>query len=168
MKILFSAEDIAQCVDNLAKELNSSFSQKPYKAVILLDGALWFAADLLRALPPSEAVLTWKLSSYGCGCTSSGVIRALSPVPDVKDSHILLLDDVLDTGTTLQYAHQQLLEQGALSVTCAVMLDKQGIRTEKLPIHIASAATVPPHFVVGYGLDADGKYRNLPYIAALS
>lgn len=167
MHIVFSAEEIAAAVRRTAGELRAHFGEEePVLVLALLNGALWFAADLLRELPPNFCLETLRVSSYGSGTSSSGQLRFLSPLPEVRGQRVLLLDDVLDTGLTLALLSEQLRRAGARELRTCVAVDK--LERRALPIRPDFAALrVERGFLLGYGMDWDGRYRNLPYIARM-
>jgi hypoxanthine phosphoribosyltransferase len=143
-----------ECIDNDVTNLT---------VVILLKGALLFAADFVRHLDMKIQVECINASSYNGGTESSGVV-ALDHTPDVLNKDILLIDDILDTGLTMRTVRQTLLDAGAASVTTCVLLDKQ-VSDERCDI---TGFDIPNEFVVGYGLDYEGHYRNLPYVGVLN
>lgn len=165
MKTLFTAGEIAAQVSRVAAEVQAHFgTQEPVYVLTLLNGALWFAADLLRCLPPNYIIQTVRVSSYGLNRTSSGRLTWQTPPPDVRGKRVLVADDVLDSGLTLHAVCTALREQGAAEVRTAVAVSKQGCRTIPFEADFAAfhAADV---FLVGYGMDDAERYRNLPYIA---
>ncbi len=167
--VLFPAARIASRVrelaDDIARETDLAGIDE-LTAVVVADGALMFAADLLRALPRPVRFQSVKMSSYGGATHSSGVARLIGPAPEVNGRHVLIVEDILDTGLTLNALHALLLAGGAASVRTAVLLDKPaGRRSPYAADHVGFIC--PDAFVVGYGLDFDGRYRNLPEIGEL-
>lgn len=166
---LFSREQIALRVRELGQQISAGLpaDDTPLVAIILMKGALWFAADLLRHLPPTLRVEPVRVSSYGNERTSSGQLTWHTPCPPCAGCRVLLVDDVLDTGLTLQAVREELLRNGAAQVLTAVAVDKQGARRTAMEADYA-AFRVKSGFLVGYGMDCAESYRNLPYIAELS
>lgn len=166
-KVLISGEAITRRLDEMAQEIQRDFPRDPIVVVALMKGALVFAADLLRRLPRMLELECLSVASYHGGTRSSGRIEFLDrTLPDVRDRRVLLLDDILDSGRTLGAVSQKLVEQGAAEVRSAVLLAKQ--RTREHPIEANHVGfRIEDEFVVGYGLDYRGRYRNLPYIATL-
>lgn len=167
--VLFSAETIGQRITALASEIRVAMGQE-FLIVGLLRGSFVFAADLVRALhragcAPQIDFLT--LSSYGAAKESSGQVDMHRMMSDsVAGKPVLLVDDILESGRTLEAATVWLRDQGAASVEACVLLDKPTGRT--LPIEARFVGfEVPPRFVVGYGLDYAGYYRDLPFIGVL-
>jgi hypoxanthine phosphoribosyltransferase len=171
--VLFSADEIRLTNENIAREIARTYVQQEFTLIALLKGSFVFAADLIRALHhqgcrPQIDFLT--LSSYGDATQSSGVVTMMRELQDkIADKHIVLLDDILETGRTLDYARKLLLDQGAASVRIAVLLDKP---SRHLPEPAIAADfvgfSIPDEFVVGYGLDYAGYYRELPFIGVLA
>lgn len=167
MKILYTAEQVQQAVRRTAGEIERHFGTDEDVTVLpLLNGALWFAADLLRALPSNFLLETARVSSYGTARSSSGTLQWKTPMPEVRGKRVLVLDDVLDTGLTLQEVCRELREAGASEVYTAVLVLKEGC--QKVPFAADfTALTAPDLFLIGCGMDDAGRYRNLPYIAVV-
>jgi len=155
-------------VRELAGEI--SFDYRDREEVILvgiLKGAFVFLADLVRFLSVPARVDFMCVSSYGKATTTSGVVRILKDLDEsVEGRHVLLVEDIVDTGLTLQYLKDNLETRGAASVEVCVLLDKQERRLVDVPLDYCGF-TVPDRFLVGYGLDYRERYRHLPYIAIL-
>lgn len=166
-RILIDGETIGRRLDAMAREIDSGFPEGPLVAVVLLKGAFVFAADLLRRLPRMLEIECINVASYHGGTESSGAVDFHDRrFPDVRGRQVLLLDDILDTGRTLDAVCRRLHEEGAAGVRTAVLLAKQKPRAADVDAHHVGFA-ISDEFVVGYGLDYQGKYRNLPYIAVL-
>ncbi|MCS7022001.1 MAG: hypoxanthine phosphoribosyltransferase [Gemmataceae bacterium] len=167
MEVLIPAEAIAARLDELAAEITNCYRETPVTVVGILNGSLMFVADLIRRIRLPLRVGFITASSYRGNSTQPGklIIRD-EALPDVYDRHVLLLDDILDTGKTLTRVVAHLLDRGARSVKVGVLLRKIG--RQEVPFEPDFVAfTIPNRFVVGYGLDHDNDYRHLPYIAAL-
>lgn len=147
-----------------------SFDYRDREEVLLvgiLKGAFVFLADLVRFLSVPARVDFMCVSSYGKATTTSGVVRILKDLDEsVEGRHVLLVEDIVDTGLTLQYLKDNLETRGAASVEVCVLLDKQERRLVDVPLDYCGF-TVPDRFLVGYGLDYRERYRHLPYIAIL-
>lgn len=170
MKIepLFTSGQIAAAVSRMAEQLVERFGgERPVKVLSLLNGALWFTADLLRLLPVNFILETARVSSYGTARETSGKVTWKSPVPYCEGMRVLVLDDVLDSGVTLRNVKTELLRLGAAEVVTAVAVDKpEGRRVEFEADYVGLVA--PNLYLVGYGMDADGfLYRNLPYVGVV-
>lgn len=167
VRVVFGAEDIRRGVERVAREVQAHFGTRDEVLVLaVLNGGLWFAADLLRLLPANFRLETMRVSSYGAGRESSGTLKWLTPMPQVQGRRVLVLDDLADTGLTLREICRNLAYAGAAEVKCAVAVDKAGRRNCDLAPDFAALHT-GPGYLVGYGMDADGKYRNLPCIGVL-
>lgn len=168
---LFSADQIRARVSALAAELARHYGQDEFMAIALLKGSFVFAADLIRALAAHQArpvVDFIVLSSYGTGTSSSGTVALRHELSlPVAGQRVLLIDDILDTGRTLQAACRILAERGAAEVRTCVLLDKPSRRVVPVSADYAGFE-VGNLFVVGYGLDYNNRYRHLPGLVALA
>ncbi len=162
---LITAAEIEAALRRMAGQVLARFGEsEPVMVLALLNGATWFAADLLRLLPANYLLETLRVGSYGAGRQSGGLLEWLGPVPDCAGKRILLLDDVLDTGVTLQSVSADLLRRGARELATAVVVDKSACR--RVPVEADFVAfTMGNDYLVGYGMDDAGRYRNLPFIA---
>ena len=166
-RILIDEEIIHRRLDVMAREIETDFPAGPIVVIILLKGALVFAADLLRRIPRELSIECLNVASYHGGLESSGSVDFLDlHFPDVKGSHVLLLDDILDTGRTLAVVRKRLEEEGAAAVHTAVLLAKDKERVGEVQADYVGFE-IGDEFVVGYGLDYQGRYRNLPYVGIL-
>ena len=169
--ILFPAVQIQKRVSQLAAELARDYGQEEFLAVAIMKGSFVFAADLLRALSDHQAqpILDFiTLSSYGAGTTSCGTISLLTDLTaPVAGQRVLIIDDILDTGRTLQTACRLLSEQGAKEVRTCVLLDKPSRRAVPIKADYCGFK-IDNVFVVGYGLDYNNRYRQLPYLTTLT
>ncbi|MBN1270423.1 MAG: hypoxanthine phosphoribosyltransferase [Kiritimatiellae bacterium] len=170
-EVLFTADQIRQRVRELVDEIAAGGRSEKLVLVAVLRGSFMFFADLVREinrhdLHPRIDLTT--LESYGAGIESSGQVRVAKEIAvDVSGADVLLVDDILDTGRTMAFACSHLFERGAASVRTCVMLDKPSRRV--VPVQADYVGfTVPDVFVVGYGLDYDSYYRELPYIAKVT
>lgn len=166
LKPLLKARAIHKRVKELGQQISADHPGQPLTVLALLDGAFCFVADLVRCMDQPDLRLHFvRASSYGKNTTSRGKV-ALEPLPDLSGQTVLLVDDILDTGRTMQAVKSIL--SGAIVHTC-VLLDKP---TRRVPDGLQCADyigfTIPDTFVVGYGLDYGGKYRHLPDICALA
>ncbi len=165
--MLVSEGQIAARVAELGQALARDYAQANPVLVGVLQGAVPFVADLMRGLPIDLTVDFLRASSYGSGTSSSGTVRLVADLAvDIADRHVLLVDDIVDTGLTLAALKRTLEARRPRSVRTCVLLDKTGRRETEVTIDYVGF-TIPNVFVVGYGLDYDGLYRNLPYVAAL-
>jgi hypoxanthine phosphoribosyltransferase len=167
MEILIPAERIQVRIGELARQIAADYAHRPVTIMGVLTGSLMFLADLVRHLPLPLRIGWIQASSYRGAVTSPGALH-IEPdlVPDVRGRHILLLDDILDTGQTLGHLVRHVDNLQVESVRVAILLRKKG--RQKVPLEPDYCGfEIPDAFVVGYGLDYNDEYRNLPYIAVL-
>lgn len=168
---MITAEQIAARVDTLVAEMHTVCRADNFVMIGILRGSFVFLADLVRDLyehdvHPRIDFLT--LESYGAGTESSGRVRVAKDIRmDVAGADILLVDDILDTGRTLSFATAHVAKKGAVRVKTCALLDKPARRVVPFQADFVGF-TVPDEFVVGYGLDYDSYYRELPYIAKVT
>jgi hypoxanthine phosphoribosyltransferase len=168
MDILISAERIQERVSELARQIAADFKDhRPVTIVGVLTGSLMFLADLVRRLDLPLRIGLIQASSYRGAATLPGELRVQPELqPDVRGRHVLLLDDILDTGRTLAHLTRHMHSLGPASVRVAVLLRKEG--RQEVPLEPDYCGfNIPNAFVVGYGLDYNDEYRHLPYVAVL-
>lgn len=166
-EILLTEEQIATRVAELGQQLTKDYEGRPLVLVSVLTGAITFTADLMRKIQGDVLLDTLIASSYGSGTVSKGQVNIKKDLSqDIAGKHVLLVDDVCDTGRTMAVLCEILKERGAASVKTCVMLDKPSRReVDFVPDYIGYE--IPDVFVIGYGLDYDSKYRQLPYIGQI-
>lgn len=166
-EILLDAAAIEKRVKELGQEIAKAYEGKELVVVGILKGAVVFYADLIRALPIPLTLDFMAISSYGAATSSSGVVRINKDLDrDIVGKHVLLVEDIIDTGLTLSYLRETLLARGAASLGICALLDKAARRKTDIQGDYIGF-TIPDAFVVGYGLDYNEKYRNLPDIGVL-
>ncbi|MEM7152154.1 MAG: hypoxanthine phosphoribosyltransferase [Myxococcota bacterium] len=166
-EVLFSAEDIAAKVTEMGKALADHYADRKPLVVGILNGCFPFIADLVRAMDIELEVDFMSVSSYGDGTKSSGVVRFIKDLNQpIEGRHVLLVEDIIDTGLTLRYLTEALETRKPASIEVCAFLDKQETRTQNIEVDWRGFVC-PNAFVVGYGLDYAGVYRNLPYIGVL-
>lgn len=164
LSVLFSQSEIKDRVYALGREISECYDGKNLVCVGVLNGAYAFYSDLVRSLSIPCEVDFLRASSYS-GTSSTGEVSLTTDLKNpVEGKHVLIVEDILDTGRTLKILSEELLKKGALSVKCAVMLDKPSRRVNGFKADFVGCE-IDDLFVVGYGLDCDEMYRNLPYIA---
>lgn len=167
-EVLFDRRAIAAAVERLAGEIAATYAGRDLTLICVLEGALFFTADLARALPSrlDVRIACVSLSSYR-GTESSGTVRSDSPLPDSLDgAEVLIVEDIADTGRTLAWLRERIEAEAPASVRTCVLFDKPSRRVVATPLDFIGI-TVPDAFIVGYGLDHQEKYRHLPYVAVL-
>ncbi len=166
-EVLLDAPAIAAKVAELGRHITADYTGKDPVFVSILKGALPFLADLMRQVPIPLSLDFLEVSSYGSSTESSGVVRILKDLAHpIADRHVLVVEDILDTGFTLRYVLEHLEQQKPASVKLCTLLDKPARRI--VPIQVDyRGVEIPDRFVVGYGLDYNERYRNLPFIGVL-
>jgi hypoxanthine phosphoribosyltransferase len=166
-RVLLSAAQIHARVSEMAREIEAAYAGKTITVVALMDGALFYVADLVRQLNLPVRLVTLGASSYHGGTASSGEVQILWPAgTDLAGQDVLLLDDILDTGLTLSVLRQRLLAQRPASLRLGVLLNKRRPREREVPVDYCGFE-IEDEFVVGYGMDYQGRFRNLPCIGIL-
>jgi len=167
-EILLDSETVANRVSELAAELTADYAGRDPVLVSVLKGALVFLADLMRAMDLPSSIDLMEVSSYGGTATeSSGLVRIMKDLSaSIADEDVLIVEDIIDTGLTLNYLLRYLWERNPASIRICCLLDKPARRLAEIPIDYIGF-TIPDRFVIGYGLDYDERYRNLPYIGVL-
>jgi hypoxanthine phosphoribosyltransferase len=167
LQVLYTEEQIQDKVRELGQQISRDYAGKTPLLVSVLKGSFVFMADLVRNIDIPCTIDFMAVSSYGSGTKTTGevkIIKDLDQRLDGKD--VIVVEDILDSGVTLSYLLEILKARGAKSLTLCTFLDKPERR--KRPVQVQySGYTVPDEFIVGYGLDCDEKYRNLPYLGIL-
>jgi hypoxanthine phosphoribosyltransferase len=168
LEVLFSAEQIRDRIAELGKEITADYEGKELVLVGVLKGSCPFLADLMRQIDLRMTIDFMAVSSYKDGTRSTGDVEILKDLSNpIRGKHVIVVEDIVDTGLTLSRLLEILGSRGAESIRLASFLDKPEPRIKKeLKIDYTGFA-VPNKFVVGYGLDAAGRYRNLPFIAVV-
>jgi hypoxanthine phosphoribosyltransferase len=167
VRVLISREELQAKIDELAAVIRADYEDKCPILVCVLKGAIFFMADLARRLPFDLEVEFMAVSSYGQSTESSGVVRILKDLDiDIEGRHILIVEDIVDSGLTLQYLTNNLGSRNPASIEIVTLLSKPSRRTAELRCRY-TGFEIPNEFVVGYGLDYAEKYRNLPYIGVI-
>ena len=165
--ILLSEEAIVQAIDRLAMEVTEAYRGREFTVVSVLKGSCIFASDLIRRIPVPLELAFVSVESYGAGTEPGALeLRFFPPDREIVGRSLLLVDDILDTGRTLFALRREFLRRGATDVASCVLLDKPSRRATDLAADFRGFE-VEDVFVVGYGLDFAGRYRNLPFIGAL-
>ena len=169
-KVLLTKEELEAIVDRLAAEIEAYYkgSDKQLVAVIILKGSMPFSADLIRKIKLPLQVEVMKVSSYGAGTKSSGEIKVSLDLnrEDLPDCDLLIIEDIVDSGRTLNRLTELLRHRNANSVRTVTLLDKPSRREVEFKPDFCGTI-IPDEFVVGYGLDYAEKYRNLPFVGVL-
>ena len=166
-ELLLTREQIAARVKEMGRQITEDFRGKDLTVICILKGAVVFFVDLMREIDLPMSMDFMAISSYGSATKSSGVVRILKDLDKpINGKHVLVVEDIVDSGMTLSFLKENLLSRGAASLKIVTLLDKPDRR--RVPLHVDYYGfLIPDEFVVGYGLDYDEKYRNLPDIGVL-
>ncbi|HXV64726.1 MAG TPA: hypoxanthine phosphoribosyltransferase [Vicinamibacteria bacterium] len=167
LDVLITAEQISARIRELGRQISSDYEGKTVHLVCVLKGAYMFAADLARAIDIPVTLDFMAVSSYGKSTSTSGEVQLTKDLDlAIEGKHVIVVEDIADTGLTLNYLLTMLRTRRPASVKVAAFLSKPSRRTIDVAVDYVGFE-VPDRFVVGYGLDQDQRYRNLPYVAAV-
>ena len=167
LRVLLSEDEIREKVRELGGKITADYKNSNLMLVTVLKGAVVFLADLMGQIDVPAEIDFMVVSSYGSGVKSSGVVKIVKDLDvPLAGKDILIVEDILDSGLTLSYIKELLESRGPRSIRIATLLDKPSRRKVDLQADYIGFS-VPDEFVIGYGLDYDEKYRNLPYIGIL-
>lgn len=167
-RIVVEEADLQQRIAELGKEISADYQENPPLLVGVLKGAFMFMSDLSRAIDLPVEFDFMAVSSYGSATRTSGVVRILKDLDvDITGRHVLVVEDIVDSGLTLAYLRKNLAARGPASLQVCALLVKEGLQRTEPDLRYVGF-TIPPAFVVGYGLDVGERYRNLPYVAEYS
>jgi hypoxanthine phosphoribosyltransferase len=167
-KVLIAEETLQARVAELGQAINTTYTDDDQPLLVcVLKGAFMFLADLVRHLEMRHEVDFMEISSYGAGTVSSGVVRILLDLgQNIAGRHVLIVEDIVDSGNTLDYVTRNLQTRGPASLRVCTLLSKPSRREIDVPLDFVGFE-VPDEFVIGYGLDFAEEYRNLPFIGVL-
>ena len=167
-KVLLSEDELKKIVEDLGAKITEDYKGKKLVVVSVLKGSVVFMADLMRAIKIPCSIDFMAVSSYGSGTKTSGVVKIIKDLDNevVCGSDLLIVEDILDSGVTLEYLMKVLSARNPNSIRICTLLDKPERRKANIKADY-SGAQIPDAFVVGYGLDYDEKYRNLPFVGIL-
>jgi hypoxanthine phosphoribosyltransferase len=166
-EILVQPDDLRRKVADLGRQISEDYADRDLLLVGVLKGAVFFLSDLMREISVPCEVDFMAVASYGSATDSSGVVRILKDLDaPIEGRHVLIVEDIVDSGLTLQYLLRNLAARGPASVEVCALLTKPERR--KIDLHARYVGfEIPDKFAIGYGLDHAERYRNLPYVAAL-
>ena len=168
LEILYSEAQIRDRIVELGDQITDEYAGKDLVLVGVLKGSCVFLADLMRAIDLTLKIDFMSVSSYKDGTQSTGDVEILKDLSNsIRDKHVIIVEDIVDTGLTLTRLVEILSSRGAASIKIATFLDKPEPRIKKELVVDYTGFVIPNKFVVGYGLDAAGRYRNLPFIAVV-
>lgn len=167
-RVLLTEEQLGQRLDEIAAQIDRDYAGREILLVGVLKGAVMVMADLARRISTPLAMDWMAVSSYGSGTKSSGVVRILKDLDaDLTGRHVLIVEDIIDSGLTLSWLLANLRSRGPATVEIATMLRKPDAAKVEVDVRYVGF-DIPTEFVVGYGLDYDEKYRNLPFVGTLA
>ncbi len=166
-EVLLSSEVLQERVRELGRQLSADYAGRDPVLVSVLKGSIVFLADLMRAMEIPLSLDLMEVSSYGSGTETSGQVRILKDLSaSIEGRDVIVVEDIIDTGLTLNYLLRYLAERNPASLRICCLLDKPARRLAEIEIDY-TGFTIADRFVIGYGLDYDEHYRNLPYVGVL-
>ena len=166
-KTLISEENIQQRLGEMGAEITADYEGKDLLLVAVLKGAFMVMADLARKIALPVDIDFMAVSSYGAATQTSGVVRILKDLDqEIAGRDVLIVEDIIDSGLTLEYLRRNLEVRAPASLEIATLLLKKGLQRVSIDVKY-TGFEIPPEFVIGYGLDLVGRYRNLPYVAVM-
>jgi hypoxanthine phosphoribosyltransferase len=166
-RVLITQDELAQRVGELGRAIAADYAGKDPLLVGVLKGAVVFLSDLIRTIDVPVTTDFMSVSSYGGGSRPSGIVKITSDLSvTIEDRHVVIVEDIIDSGRTISYLKRNLLTRHPKTLKICALLDKVQRREVEVELDYVGF-TIPDVFVVGYGLDHAGLYRNLPYVAAL-
>ncbi len=166
LEIMLSEEELNKRIKEIAEQIDNDFRDKDFAVITILKGSYIFSADLVRNLKSAPELDFMTASSY-VGTNSTGIIKIIHDIRiDIKDKNVIIVEDIVDTGRTLALIKEEFLKRGAADVKICTLLNKPQARVVPVDIDY-EGFEIENKFVVGFGLDCDEKYRNLPYVGVL-
>ena len=168
IKVLISEEEVDARIRELGEKISKEYEGKQIHLICVLKGGVFFMCELAKRITVPVSMDFMCVGSYGDGTKSSGVVRLAKDLDEsIENKEVLIVEDIIDSGRTLAYLIEILKQRGPKSIHLCTLLDKPERRVKK-QVHVDyTFFTIPDEFVVGYGLDYDQKYRNLPYIGVV-
>lgn len=167
IRVMIPEEDINARIREIGEQITRDYEGKEVHLVCVLRGGCFFMCELAKRIDVPVTLDFMSVSSYGMGTQSSGVVKIVKDLDDsVEGRHVIVIEDIVDSGRTLSYLLEMLKERGAQSVKLCTLLDKPSRRAVDVTVDY-TGFEIPDEFVVGYGLDYAQKYRNLPYIGVV-
>ena len=168
VRILLKEEEVDKRIAEVAAMINRDYAGKEVHLICILKGGVFFTCELAKRLTVPVSMDFMSVSSYGSGTESSGVVRIVKDLDEsIAGKNVLIVEDIIDSGRTLAYLIEVLKQRGPKSIRLCTLLDKPERRVKKQVKVDYTCFEIPDEFVVGFGLDYDQKYRNLPYIGVV-
>lgn len=168
VRVLIPEEDIEKKICEVAAKISEDYQGKQLHLICILKGGAMFMCELAKRIKGVDASFDFmSVSSYGAGTTSSGIVKIVKDLDEpLEGKNVLIVEDIIDTGHTLNHLSKLLMDRGPKSIEICTLLNKPSRREKEVPVKY-SCFEIPDKFVVGYGLDYDQRYRNLPYIGVV-
>lgn len=167
ISVLLTEQEVDERIQQLGEQISKDYEGKQVHLICILKGGSMFLCELAKRITLPVSLDFMSVSSYGKDMTSSGVVRIVKDLDDpIKDKHVLVVEDIVDSGRTLSYLLEMLGKREPASIAICTLLDKPDRRVTDVKVDY-TGFQIPDEFVVGYGLDYDQRYRNLPYIGVV-
>ena len=168
IRVLLTEEEVNKKISEVAAQINKDYEGKEVHLICILKGGVFFTCELAKRLTIPVSLDFMSVSSYGSGTKSSGVVKIIKDLDEpLEGKNVIIVEDIIDSGRTLAYLIEVLKQRGPADIRLCTLLDKPERRVKKQVQVKYTCFTIPDEFVVGYGLDYDQKYRNLPYIGVV-
>ena len=168
IRVLLTEEEVDKRIQEIGEQISKDYAGKQVHLVCVLKGGSFFMCELAKRITVPVSLDFMSVSSYGAGTVSSGVVRIIKDLDEpLEGKNVLIVEDIIDSGRTLAYLIEVLKQRGPKDIRLCTLLDKPERRVKKQVTVDYTCFTIPDEFVVGYGLDYDQKYRNLPYIGVV-
>lgn len=168
IRVLISEEDVNKKISEIAAQISKDYEGKEVHLICILKGGVFFTCELAKRITVPVSLDFMSVSSYGSGTESSGVVKIIKDLDEpLAGKHVVIVEDIIDSGRTLAYLIEILKQRNPLDIRLCTLLDKPERRVKKQVKVDYTCFVIPDEFVVGYGLDYDQKYRNLPYIGVV-
>ena len=168
IRVLLTEEEVNKKISEVAAQINKDYEGKEVHLICILKGGVFFTCELAKRLTIPVSLDFMSVSSYGSGTKSSGVVKSIKDLDEpLEGKNVIIVEDIIDSGRTLAYLIEVLKQRNPKNIELCTLLDKPERRVKKQVQVKYTCFTIPDEFVVGYGLDYDQKYRNLPYIGVV-
>ena len=168
IRVLLTEEEVNKKISEVAAQINKDYEGKEVHLICILKGGVFFTCELAKRLTIPVSLDFMSVSSYGSDTKSSGVVKIIKDLDEpLEGKNVIIVEDIIDSGRTLAYLIEVLKQRNPKNIELCTLLDKPERRVKKQVQVKYTCFTIPDEFVVGYGLDYDQKYRNLPYIGVL-
>ena len=168
IRVLLTEEEVDKRINEVAAKISEDYAGKQVHMICILKGGVFFACELAKRMTVPVSLDFMSVSSYGSGTKSSGVVKIIKDLDEpLEGKEVIIVEDIIDSGRTLAYLMEILKQRNPRSIELCTLLDKPERRVKKQVQVKYTCFTIPDEFVVGYGLDYDQKYRNLPYIGVV-